>query len=106
MLNVDVVFLFVNFYGVCLYVGIRCYDGGEEIKKVIKIIKVKYGFVWGGKENCVMCCYFVIGKEWIIEFWFYINRLFEVINYLLVNLDDLRVCRKVFFKERYEFIKK
>jgi len=104
--NVDAAFLSANSYGVCPYAGTRCHDGGEEIKKATKTTKAKYGPVRGGKENCVMCRHFVTGKEWTIELWLHTNRLFEAINHLSVNLDDLRVRRKALSKERYEFIKK
>ncbi len=103
--NVDAAFMTSNSYGICPYAGTRCDDGGEQIKKGSKSQKAKYAPVRGGKGNCVMCRHFVTGREWTIELWLHTNKLFELINHLSVELDDLRKQKKSLTKKRYEFIK-
>lgn len=104
--NVDAAFMTSNSYGICPYAGTRCNDGGEETKKATKTTAAKYAPVRGGKGNCVMCRHFVTGKEWTIEIWLHTNKLFEAINHLSVEIDDLREKRKSLTKQRYDFIKK
>ena len=104
--NVDAAFMSSNSYGICPYAGTRCNDGGEIIKKATKTTKAKHGPVRGGKNNCVMCRHFVTGKEYAIELWLHTNKLFEGINHLAVEIDNLNDKKKSLTKKRYDFIKK
>lgn len=96
--------LFVNVeIGMCPWGGTRCHDGGPCLRKNVSSDgrdKSTYGYVEGGKRNCVLCRHFITGPAWGIQLALHHaelivrhRRLLEEGEILRQEIDELLVTR-------------